>query len=443
MYKSLETDTTRTRSKALRLDDLNTTYKKNFTRNLANSTIDKNKYQQYNPKTLCSLFRSEIEKGKTIIREEFDYTKERLDKFCKKSDNKNNEELDKVAIKEKLNKKMNLQAKSFLLNSNKLELELPSIRLKSLFVNKENLSIFNRKSQEGEITERSETKINEFYKELEKKKLQDNNKNSYNRRKTYEIDYIDNWYVKNNFMPTKINSNLTNNIEFQSNILIDQIKVLMDNILHFRTKFLNDRILIHVFRNLNMNKKIKMNKVLEETCGLILRISNGILIDFSKFLEKFVAIQPPNPEKIQTKIIEDEEITFKENCNLLVEISIFLKSCYEVYTTLTKQVDDMNLNRRSLIEILQFLDRARLNVSTLICSTHNYRENYKKDINLYHKYRQTICKLYGEKDEEEKLKDEEKEFKKFIEIKKQKTPYEVKINEENERAKRLNKVLYV
>ena len=171
----------------------------------------------------------------------------------------------------------------------------------------------------------------------------------------------------------------------------------------------------------------------------------SLLVDFisfiklSKFLEKFVAIQPPSPDKLQTRIIKDEEVAFKDNCNLLVEISIFLKSCFEVYSTLTKQVDDMTLTHRALIVIMQFLDRARMNISTLIYATKNYKDNYIKDIGLYYKYKTQMCRLYDDIVEEELMeKEEDYEFYK----ENRNARYTNKMTEENERKRRLNKVLF-
>jgi hypothetical protein len=220
---------------------------------------------------------------------------------------------------------------------------------------------------------------------------------------------------------------------------MDEIKVLMDNILYYRSKCLNDRMLLNIFRHLNMKKKVNMNKLLEETCGLILKVANGILLDFSKFLEKFVAIQPPSADKLQTRMIKDEEIAFRDNCNLLVEISIFLKSCFEVYSTLTKQVDDMTLSHRALIVILQFIDRSRMNISTLIYSTRNYRDNYVKDVSMYYKYKTEMCRLYHDI-EEEYLMENEEDYEFYKENRNVRTHN--KLNEENERKRRLNKVLF-
>jgi hypothetical protein len=263
----------------------------------------------------------------------------------------------------------------------------------------------------------------------------------YYRRKSYNVEFIRNWYEKNNLIPHNLIPRLTNNIEFQSNILIDEIKVLLDNIQHYRTKFLNDRFLLRVFKNLDGARQIKMNKTIEETCGLMLKIANGILLDFANFLEKFISVQPPHPEKLQPKLVKDEVHNFRENVNFLSEITTFMRSCFDVYITLTKQIDDMVLPFNSFKTILQYLARARLHVSGLICSTENYKTNYKTDVKAIHKYKHAMYKLYNKKEEEEKLRLEESDIMRYLNTKEVKSNAYFKINEEAERKRRLNRVL--
>jgi hypothetical protein len=261
------------------------------------------------------------------------------------------------------------------------------------------------------------------------------------RQKTFTVEYILNWYEKNSLITPKLLPRLTNNIEFQSNILIDEIKVLLENIQHYRLKYLGDKFLLRVFKNLDVNKQIRLNKILEETCGLILKIANGILLDFANFLEKFISVQPPHPEKLLPKLVKDEVINFRENVNFLTEITTFLKSCYDVYLTLIKQIDDMILPYNSFKTIMQYLARARLNISNLICSTDNYKTNYRNDLKAIYKYKLAINKLYGKKEDEEKLKAEECEMMRYLATNDKKVFSVFKINDESERRRRLNRVL--
>jgi hypothetical protein len=113
-----------------------------------------------------------------------------------------------------------------------------------------------------------------------------------------------------------------------------------------------------------------------------MEISNSILLDFYNYLEKFVSIQAPNSEKFRDVLVKNEINAFILNCKLLSEVSIFLKGCFEVYTILIKQVDDLVIPLQIFVKVLQYLSRARNNTSNLIFLTKNYQKNYQSDLKV-------------------------------------------------------------
>lgn len=113
-----------------------------------------------------------------------------------------------------------------------------------------------------------------------------------------------------------------------------------------------------------------------------MEISHLILLDFYNYLEKFVSIQAPNSEKFKDALVKNELNTFILNCKLLAEVSIFLKGCFEVYTILIKQVDDLIIPVQIFVKVLQFLSRARNNTSNLIFLTKNYQKTYQMDMKV-------------------------------------------------------------
>jgi len=67
------------------------------------------------------------------------------------------------------------------------------------------------------------------------------NKKAYVRVKTYNVKYIKKWFEKNS-LPSQSNNNLKYaNIDFQSNNIIDQIKVLLDNMNYFKLQYLQGK----------------------------------------------------------------------------------------------------------------------------------------------------------------------------------------------------------
>ncbi len=111
----------------------------------------------------------------------------------------------------------------------------------------------------------------------------------------------------------------------------------------------------------------------------MMTISNTILLDFNQYLDKFVAIQPPRPNLLADKLVKDEELSYSLNIKLFSDITVFLKGCFDVYTVLIKQVDDLVLKPNEFYQLMQFITRARMNVSNLISSTSNFQNNYNFD----------------------------------------------------------------
>lgn len=69
---------------------------------------------------------------------------------------------------------------------------------------------------------------------------------NYSRKKTFKVVYSDSWYDKEGLPPQQFSLQIINNIEFQSNILIDEMKVLMDNIQFYKLNFLTRKQVIPI-----------------------------------------------------------------------------------------------------------------------------------------------------------------------------------------------------
>jgi len=72
------------------------------------------------------------------------------------------------------------------------------------------------------------------------------------RVKTYNIRYIKKWFEKNN-IPTLANSQQKHaSMDFQSNNIIDQIKVLLDNMNFFKLQYLQGKEVNNQFKSLKI-----------------------------------------------------------------------------------------------------------------------------------------------------------------------------------------------
>jgi hypothetical protein len=168
------------------------------------------------------------------------------------------------------------------------------------------------------------------------------------------------------------------------------MKVIMDNLQFYKINFLGNPEMINIFRNMSQSSQTKYNKNIEETCGIMMKIPNIILLDFSQYLEKFVVIKQPDENRFKSKSIKNEEKQFINICRLFSEISKFLKSVFEVYSILVKQVDDMVIGKNNFNQVVQFLSRTRYNLSYLINTAKNAFANMNSDLKSFNKFQSSI-----------------------------------------------------
>jgi len=66
------------------------------------------------------------------------------------------------------------------------------------------------------------------------------------------VKFIKKWFEKNN-IPIPVNSNPKfSNIDFQSNNIIDQVKVLLDNMNYFKLQYLQGKEVIEFFKEIKI-----------------------------------------------------------------------------------------------------------------------------------------------------------------------------------------------
>jgi hypothetical protein len=177
-----------------------------------------------------------------------------------------------------------------------------------------------------------------------------------------------------------------NDIEFQSSTIIDEIKVLLDNIQHYKVHFLSGTDISQAFKNMDNRMQVKYNQTLEETCGLLMEIPPIILLDFYKYYDKFISVLPPTEERLKKKEIKNEEHCFHANARLLADTSMFVKCCFEVYTLLVKQVDDLIVPNKTFYKLIGYIERCRYNVSNLIMMSKNALKNMINDLKIIYKH---------------------------------------------------------
>ena len=211
----------------------------------------------------------------------------------------------------------------------------------------------------------------------------------FRRKKTYQPNILTDWKEKagidiKNSRRHYI-SEVENDVEYQSKVLNDQVKLLEGNIKHFNKYIVTNKDFQDAFRCLSLKSKINFNKALEETIGIIYLLPQLILSDFYEVIKKFRNIIIPDNEKFIEKYVFDEYENLIYNCNLLTEVSDFFNSCFEVYLILINEVEEMNLNFENFTNILSSFEKARYNMIYIVNSATNTINIYNRDMNFIDK----------------------------------------------------------
>lgn len=224
------------------------------------------------------------------------------------------------------------------------------------------------------------------------------------RLRTFKIKLIKNYYEKKKLAFKALPKSVITDIDYQSCVFIDELKVLLDNSENLRLHFLTNENMISVFREVSSQNKEEVNFLIEESCGLMMEISFLILKDFSKYIDKFVSVPPPHKDRLKETYVVDEEIAFINNCKLISDIMLFMKGCYEVYLVLIKQEDDIALDYIRYNEVTQFCNRARYNISNLIFLIKAFYKNSIDDKKLLEKFLQDKEIEFSDDEEEASIK---------------------------------------
>ena len=267
---------------------------------------------------------------------------------------------------------------------------------KNIFITDNNISVITSSNKEKENDsenndnnsnlETNQNRINTISYEYKKPKI----KNNYSRLRTYQPIISENWKYRNGLRLSlgtdKINSSpVQNDIEYQYKIINDEYKLLEDNYNFYTTRVIRKANYYEAFSSSSLMSKINYNKALEETIGILYILPQLLLLEFYKLIKNYSGVKVPNKKLLKEKIINDEDKNLSYNNTLLISIYDFFKSCYEVYQTLIKEVNDMTLKYNAFINVINCFQKARFNLSFISSSSENALINYNTDLKFIQK----------------------------------------------------------
>ena len=225
-------------------------------------------------------------------------------------------------------------------------------------------------------------------------KIKENQMNNllfkFRRTRIYQPIISENWKFKNGLRITIGSDNtnslsLKNDVEYQYKIINDEFKLLEDNYTYYKTRIIIRDFYYDSFKSMSLTSKIKYNKCLEESIGILYILPELLLVEFYRLIKNYSGVDIPNPALLKEKYVFDEVKNLKYNNNLLIKIYDFFKSCYEVYGTLIKEVNDMCLKTNGFINVINCLEKARYNLSYVSTSSENAFKNYVNDLKYIQK----------------------------------------------------------
>ena len=256
------------------------------------------------------------------------------------------------------------------------------------------------------------------------------------RKKRFTVQYNPKWYKKAGVLPPgETDAKIITEKSYQRSLISNEISVLLDNISKFKIyTFSEVSSLVHTDSAIQ-NFVSKLNRLIEEICGLLLKISNIILLDFEKFVQNPIYM-PVLPSKMKEgELVTDEVQAFDENLLIFNDCEKFISSAYEIYLLLSSQVETYIIPYNDMIQLRFFLSQARYDVSSLIFTSKSYITTATNDSVMYEKYKiemRKYEKTQGNFARSREMKDMNERMRERLRI---------KINEETEKNRRLENIL--
>ena len=256
------------------------------------------------------------------------------------------------------------------------------------------------------------------------------------RIKTFLISFIPNWYEKKKIAHIKLNKQ--NSLEVQQSTIKDEILLLMDNIQVFKVKYLSHKEILNIFKSQELRIKRKINKLIEESIGLMITTAYLLLMDFGDSINNFMINPQWRVSKEDNKVVKDEEEELVINGRIFSDSANFLKSCEEASEIISNQDNEFIFSKNDFEKIIQYLERARINVSELLYTLQNLFRNYYKDKEIVEKYIREMKKIKSKSSNQKMIRTN---YEGGIDYTKYKGPLAISNNEEQEKKNRILKCL--
>ena len=174
--------------------------------------------------------------------------------------------------------------------------------------------------------------------------------------------------------------------DIQLKFIFNKIKLILDNIKHFKSNYMIKRDFRLAFINMENPIKAEFNYILEEFCILLIRVIPLILKGFYNSLDQLLFINIPGIDDEMQKKPSNEIECLKYNIKFFNKVTDYFAACVDIFNVIQKQIAEFKYTSSEFLPLNKNLDMARYDSTRLISMADSYIEKAKNDENVFNKF---------------------------------------------------------
>ena len=174
--------------------------------------------------------------------------------------------------------------------------------------------------------------------------------------------------------------------EIQLKFIYNKIKLILDNIKHFKSNYMIKRDFRLAFINMENPIKAEFNYIIEELCVLLIRIIPQLLKGFYNSLDQLLFINIPGIDDEMKKNPSNEIECLKYNINFFNKVTDYFSACVDIFNVIQKQIAEFKYTSNEFHPLNKNLDLARYDSTRLISMADSYIEKTKNDEDIFSKF---------------------------------------------------------
>ena len=174
--------------------------------------------------------------------------------------------------------------------------------------------------------------------------------------------------------------------EIQLKFIYNKIKLILDNIKHFKINYMFKKAFRQAFINMENQIKAEFNYIIEELCTILIRLIPQLLKGFYNSLDQLLFIKIPEIDEEMQKKPTNEIECLKFNINFYIKVSDYFSACVDIYNVIQKQIAEFKYTTNEFEYLNMNLDLARYDSTRLISMSDSYIEKTKNDEKVFSKF---------------------------------------------------------